>query len=56
MDGIVEIKKHIVALIKQAAERAQQEGKLPQVTLPEIGDHASSSSLAFGAKIGAATA
>ena len=36
MDGILEIKKQIVALIKQAAGRAQQEGKLPQVTLPEI--------------------
>ena len=52
MDGILEIKTRIAELLKQAAERAQQEGKLPQVALPEItwkghrirghGDYASS--------------
>ena len=62
MDGILEIKKQIVALIKQAAGRAQQEGKLPQVTLPEItverpqdtehGDYASSLSMKLARSIG----
>ena len=62
MDGILEIKKQIVALIKQAAGRAQQEGKLPQVTLPEImverpqdtghGDYASSLPLKLARSIG----
>jgi len=62
LDGILEIKKQIVALIKQAAGRAQQEGKLPQVTLPEItverpqdtghGDYSSSLPLKLARSIG----
>ncbi len=52
MNGILKIKQNIEILLRQAAERAQREGKLPQVELPEIiierpqnsehGDYASS--------------
>ena len=62
MDGILKIKQKIAALLKQAAEHAQQEGKLPQVALPEIiverpqnsghGDYASSLPLKLARSIG----
>jgi arginyl-tRNA synthetase len=52
LNGILKIKQNIEILLRQAAERAQREGKLPQVELPEIiierpqnsehGDYASS--------------
>ena len=62
MEGILEVKRQIAALLKQAAERAQQEGRLPQVALPEItverpqnsghGDYASSLPLKLARSIG----
>ena len=62
MNGVLEIKTRIAELLKQAAERAQQEGKLPQVALPEItverpqntghGDYASSLPLKLARSIG----
>ncbi|RJO61744.1 MAG: arginine--tRNA ligase [Dehalococcoidia bacterium] len=62
MDGILEIKQKIAALLKQAAEQAQKESKLPQVALPEIiverpqnsghGDYASSLPLKLARSIG----
>jgi arginyl-tRNA synthetase len=52
MSGILEIKQKLVALLTEAAAKAQQEGKLPMVALPDItiehpqnaafGDYASS--------------
>ena len=52
MSGLLEIRQKLVARLTEAAARAQQEGKLPQVALPEItiehpqntshGDYASS--------------
>ncbi len=52
MSGLLELKQKLIALLTEAAARAQQEGKLPMVALPEItiehpqnashGDYASS--------------
>ncbi len=36
MDGILEVKQKIVDLLVQAVEKAQSEGGLPQLSLPEI--------------------
>jgi arginyl-tRNA synthetase len=62
LNGILEVKQNIALLLKQAAMRAQQEGKIPPVELPEIvmerpqntehGDYASSLPLKVARSIG----
>ncbi len=62
MNNLLEIKTRIAELLKQAAEQAQREGKLPEVALPEIsverpqkaenGDYASNLPLKLARSIG----
>ena len=62
MSGILILKKRLVELLTQAASEAQQQGKLPSVTLPDItiehpqnpehGDYASSLPLKLARAVG----
>ena len=62
MSGILVLKQRLVELLTQAASEAQQQGKLPSVTLPDItiehpqnpehGDYASSLPLRLARAIG----